>query len=66
MSHGRDCPHKCSVCLATPFRKVEIRDGVTYVDGEPVRAVEPAPSGATTGYSSKGGRATSRGPRRKR
>lgn len=47
MSHCKT-PSQCSVCLATPFRKVEIRDGVTYVDGEPVRAVQPAPSGQYT------------------
>lgn len=65
MSHCKS-PQSCSVCLATPFRRVEIRDGVTYVDGEPVRAVQPALSGQSTGYSQRGGRATRGGPKRRR
>lgn len=34
-------PGHCSICLATPFRVVEVRDGVTYVDGVAVRPAQP-------------------------
>lgn len=49
-AHCKD-PGRCSVCLATPFQRVEVRDGITYVDGVPVRAAQPEQHGQYTNSS---------------
>lgn len=65
MSAHCKTPSRCSVCLATPFRVVEVRDGVTYVDGVAVRAADPgAVTQRTQNSMARGGRTrTGRGKR---
>lgn len=40
--HGRDCPERCSICLAAPVRHVDIVNGAVLIDGQPTgRTVDP-------------------------
>jgi hypothetical protein len=34
-THGRDCPHRCSLCLGASAKRVELTDGQVTIDGEP-------------------------------
>ncbi|RPH65015.1 MAG: hypothetical protein EHM89_00300 [Acidobacteria bacterium] len=43
MSHGRDCPARCSLCLGATPRVVSQVNGEVTIDGVPVRPIEPAP-----------------------
>lgn len=56
MKHGRDCPTRCSQCLAAPARAVSLVDGVVHVDGEPTRAGDPATPMEQHAYARRGGK----------
>lgn len=58
MTHGRDCPKRCSLCLGVPARRVQQRDDVLVIDGVEVRAIAP-PVGAGL-KQARGGRNTGR------
>jgi hypothetical protein len=58
MTHGRDCPDRCSLCLAAPVRRVELAGGHVHVDGTETRAVAmESAAPRTREQMARGGRA---------
>ncbi len=62
MTHGRDCPDRCSLCCGAVPHTVSLSAGSAQLDGVPVRAGEAAASAQMTAAQRKGGRISRKRP----
>jgi hypothetical protein len=56
MTHGRDCPDRCSICLGSIAKRVDQTSSTITVDGEPARQIDPGLTEAQRRYARRGGK----------